>query len=341
MPNPWRKGAFLLVLLASVGFKGSWAQTTDAVCLSFFDWMSNSQHQSPCVVASSLLAVCSSGSYNVDSLPDGTHYVGPVSVFSAHDCQCNTVTYSLMSACAACQGRSYIAWSEWTANCPNVSLSFPEQLPTGLHVPGWAYLDPRPSDNFDQIRAQHNTNLTESLFPLPTTSAERTNSKSVKPASATTTRHSSTSNQSRTSSFETNSTTIPSSTNAPDSAASSSGNTHRANTIGGIAVGVAFMVLIVISAVTWFAHSRSTRRRMGMRLESPIEEKHNTQNPERAPHIIVEAPEDHSSSNNQTQHQMQRYIEATVPARSSSSLFSAFSSLSSRKTSDPPIPTAR
>ncbi|KAJ3568736.1 hypothetical protein NP233_g5528 [Leucocoprinus birnbaumii] len=243
-----------------------------------------------------------------------------------------------MSACAACQGRSYITWSEWTANCPNVSSGFPEQLPTGLHVPGWAYLDPRPSGTFDQIRAQQNINLTESVFPPPATSSKvvSTSTKHQKPTS--TTHHSSAAshNLTLTSSF-----TTASSTSTPESAsASEPPDSRHANAIGGIAVGAAFVGLVLISTIIWLVHSRASKEKSrGDRLGSFVGEK----DPEAdylepgTPRIVVEAPED-ATPVIQAQHEMHRYIEATAPPDSPSSSSFANTSLTSRSTSDPRKP---
>lgn len=90
---------------------------------------SNSQNQSPCQVAASLLTVCNGSrmcnglwlriiatqvthnfilAFPVLSLPANSEYVGPT-LQGANPCQCNTVTYSLMSACGACQGQDYVS----------------------------------------------------------------------------------------------------------------------------------------------------------------------------------------------------------------------------------------
>ncbi|KAF8798152.1 hypothetical protein BYT27DRAFT_7227800 [Phlegmacium glaucopus] len=147
---------WLLSFLAfSVNWDGTIAQS-NASCLPFYNWTFNSMKQSPCQVASSLLAVCNNGPFPVSALPSTSHYAGP-SLQGANPCQCNTVTYSLMSACGACQGQTYLSWSVWSANCLTVHLSsFPEPIPSGVFVPGWAYLDVQADDNFDQSLARQN-----------------------------------------------------------------------------------------------------------------------------------------------------------------------------------------
>ncbi|KAF9443884.1 hypothetical protein P691DRAFT_712638 [Macrolepiota fuliginosa MF-IS2] len=330
----WRTRAFVASALVAVQIAGVVGQTTDAVCLPIFNWVFNSQHQSPCVVASSLLAVCNGGPYNVASLPDATHYLGPVSVFDANDCQCNTVVYTMMSACAACQGREYIAWSQWTANCPSVSEGFPEALPTGLHVPGWAYLDPRPSDTFDQLRAQKSINLTESvILPAPTST-----SNSVRPTkklSATS------SSKGLVSSTHVSSTMSSSPTPAPSSSTanqSSVPNSHHANMIGGIAIGASVAGLGILGVILWLLHLRIVKKEeQGVRLVSPVDTEPPQLDLEQGPRVIIE---EFDEKEDQTHEHMQRYIRATVPAHSpSSSAAGTLPSVSILTNSEPPTPT--
>lgn len=58
------------------------------------------------------LSITCAIAYNVDALPDQTHYLGPTLAL-ANPCQCNTVVYSLMSACGACQGRTYDSYASF------------------------------------------------------------------------------------------------------------------------------------------------------------------------------------------------------------------------------------
>lgn len=46
--------------------------------------------------------------YNIAALPNNTVYLGPT-IDEVNPCQCNTVVYSLMSACALCQNRNVIS----------------------------------------------------------------------------------------------------------------------------------------------------------------------------------------------------------------------------------------
>jgi len=58
-------------------------------------------------------------------------------------CMCSTVGYSLMSACAACQGASWLPWLNFTINCSKTEppSEFPYPIPAGIRVPQWALFD--------------------------------------------------------------------------------------------------------------------------------------------------------------------------------------------------------
>lgn len=88
--------------------------------------MFTSIDQSPCDVAAELAAVCVGGrafslaiplvlfeltpniEFDLEPLDVGYVYLGPT-VSNANDCRCSTVYYSLLSACAYCQGRNYLS----------------------------------------------------------------------------------------------------------------------------------------------------------------------------------------------------------------------------------------
>jgi hypothetical protein len=127
----------------------------------------NSLGQSPCAVAAYLQSVCGHGGAANDlaiSFPrffhkdrravftiptltsEGTVYTGPTGPSDEDDlCKCNTVVYSLMSACGACQGSNWFScvprpplsflilsrrsdgtirrWNTWKQNCTSVDAS--------------------------------------------------------------------------------------------------------------------------------------------------------------------------------------------------------------------------
>ena len=166
----------LLVVLAvaAVAPRGAVvAQSTDVSCLSSFGWvrffqfqdidpdpflrnnqMNNTKSQNPCLVAAYLQGACVGGGkhfsllhrpqwhnqflavYTVGSLPVDDYYIGPY-VDEANGCECNTVTYSLVSACGDCQNRTFercviltrldftgcsfsASWSSWSYNCSTI-----------------------------------------------------------------------------------------------------------------------------------------------------------------------------------------------------------------------------
>lgn len=125
-------------------------------------WTVNDRGQTPCLVAAVLEAPCQGGDIV---------YIGPLANNSTL-CQCNTVTYSLVSACAACQGQRFISWSQWIANCTtsNVSIAtYPLRLPTSVQVPSWAYLNVT-IDDFWNATASLNNHNADSLQNLTSTS---------------------------------------------------------------------------------------------------------------------------------------------------------------------------
>jgi hypothetical protein len=114
----------------------------------------NSLDQSPCFVTANMLSTCFGGGelsdflhvralrcclledYTLIPLPPGYSYFGPDGPANDILCYCNTVEYSLISACAACQGEewimcgyivsssqlrtayvSVISWSTYVDNC--------------------------------------------------------------------------------------------------------------------------------------------------------------------------------------------------------------------------------
>ncbi|CAE6340731.1 unnamed protein product [Rhizoctonia solani] len=69
----------------------------------------------------------------------------------------SSAVYSLLSACAACQGGSYGTWGQWTANCPTGLInngSFPFQVPADTAMPQWALKMIGPDSYFDAEAAR-------------------------------------------------------------------------------------------------------------------------------------------------------------------------------------------
>ncbi|KAH9961643.1 hypothetical protein BGW80DRAFT_1255818 [Lactifluus volemus] len=102
------------------------------------DWTFNSLRQNPCVVGAYMMSTCNNGSFTVPQLepPQAVSYMGAYGAASGDLCMCNTVAYSLMSACGACQKH------DWR--------SFPNPVPAGTRVPHWAFDDSSTSDFANQ-----------------------------------------------------------------------------------------------------------------------------------------------------------------------------------------------
>ncbi|TFK30079.1 hypothetical protein FA15DRAFT_663423 [Coprinopsis marcescibilis] len=130
------------------------AGSATAVCTSTDRWSFNSRDQSPCFVATQLAGACVGGDFRLPPLGEGFVYLGPNrEVVNA--CRCSSVYYSVLSACAECQGRNWVTWTDYNDNCTAVNLQqFPAQIPTGVSVPQWAYLDVSVDDTFDVSLAQ-------------------------------------------------------------------------------------------------------------------------------------------------------------------------------------------
>jgi hypothetical protein len=95
----------------------------------FFVQTYNSLNQSPCKVAAYLASTCAGGSesfsfcvyehgpnssptaFTVTALGVGQEYTGPSVLGGGDICKCNTVYYSLMSACGACQDALWIEYA--------------------------------------------------------------------------------------------------------------------------------------------------------------------------------------------------------------------------------------
>ncbi|KAK0475721.1 hypothetical protein IW261DRAFT_1644243 [Armillaria novae-zelandiae] len=161
-------------------------QTTNATCVSSYGWANNTLGQSPCLVASYLETAClNTSAFLVPALPDGSHYTGPGTA-QVNLCNCNTITYSLISACADCQNRQYLNWGNWTANCAVVAIGlFPYPTPAGTSIPQWAYI------NINSSTALYNPVEAEDGVPtvslLTSFSTASTTTSSTSPSSAATT----------------------------------------------------------------------------------------------------------------------------------------------------------
>lgn len=173
----------LLYILALTGIRVIFAQISDVGCSGGYSWANNVMGQNPCIVASSLESECVPGGFNVSALPPGTHYIGP-NATQANPCECNTVVYSLISACGACQGEIFITWNAWSAECGNYTSNDLSQIPapTDIVVPPWAFLAIGSDENWNQTAAYENS--TAALLATPTQSSTTTSATSTPSASS-------------------------------------------------------------------------------------------------------------------------------------------------------------
>jgi len=131
------------------------AQHTEAVCnVSSLSWSFNSLNQSPCIVAAYLGSPCApNGNYDVPAIGPGLFYI-PSQIPSI--CECSTVTYSLYSACAACQDALIDPWTLYTQNCSKTSPDgqYAFAIPPGTAIPKWAYQLVTSTNRFNLTLAQ-------------------------------------------------------------------------------------------------------------------------------------------------------------------------------------------
>jgi len=159
------------------------AQITGPSCNASLDygWSYNSLSQDPCVVTTYLVESCD-GNFVIPPLNSDQHYGGPDgSTAQNNPCQCNSVTYMLLSACGACQGGSFISWSAYNDNCSTVySGLFPQAIPAATRVPHWAYTDATAELIFNATEAQQVGDMPESTgAPSPTESSSSSASPTV------------------------------------------------------------------------------------------------------------------------------------------------------------------
>ncbi|KAF8487539.1 hypothetical protein JB92DRAFT_3130675 [Gautieria morchelliformis] len=150
-----------LVRLIILGFLGTplalqvAAQaTTSATCTTDL-WTFNKEAVSPCIVAAALQAACNNGRFMVPALPSGGQYSGPLKG-EANSCSCSTVTYCMIAACAACQGKTTETWPTWKTNCSADQVTvgwYPVPIPSGVGIPAWAYLNVSASNTWDAAAA--------------------------------------------------------------------------------------------------------------------------------------------------------------------------------------------
>ncbi|TEB30502.1 hypothetical protein FA13DRAFT_1733819, partial [Coprinellus micaceus] len=138
-----------------------------ATCSAEF-WSYNSLSQSPCAVGSALARACEPRTFPIPALLPNNVYIGPWAGGQNTPCRCSSAFYSLLSACAHCQTRNFLPWSLYAFNCtPPYVRVFPRDIPRGIAVPAWAYMNVEVADFWDPSVAQTYGGI-ESVAPVPT-----------------------------------------------------------------------------------------------------------------------------------------------------------------------------
>ncbi|KAI9508317.1 hypothetical protein F5148DRAFT_930723 [Russula earlei] len=184
-----------LLIIGSVRAQVSAPDCSD----SSYAWSYNSLGQDPCLIVAYLAAVCSNGAFSVPALLPQHSYTGPSGQDDDDLCKCNTVAYSLISACDACQQESWITYTTWRINCTSVATpgTFPKPIPEGTRVPSWAYIDP--GDDWNVTAAQLVGDAPEvtgsvAIVPTSTPGSQSTITPQTSPSSASTSSSKSNSN---------------------------------------------------------------------------------------------------------------------------------------------------
>ncbi|EIW75913.1 hypothetical protein CONPUDRAFT_169153 [Coniophora puteana RWD-64-598 SS2] len=185
------KFLFLRLIFALIVIEEALSQiTTNATCATSTKWLFNSKGQSPCLIGAFVMSTCSNGTWSVVSVNTSAtdEYPGPTDPSQPYiPCACNTVAYSLFSACGYCQGASYISWQDWITACPVVyKQTFPSQIPSNTAVPQWAFLDVTTTGNWNATAAQAAGDLPENSatsLPSATTSSNPDATMNLSPSS--------------------------------------------------------------------------------------------------------------------------------------------------------------
>jgi len=158
----------------AIAFLSGVSAQTLPLCLSGYTSFYNSLNQSPCQIAVALGGACDNGLYFLYPLPPDISYGGP-SLFEDNTCICSTVFYSLLSACAYCQGHSYLDWSTYHSNCSfTYDQVFSEPIPSSTRIPHYAYLNIVAGNTFNVAAALSAGGLESTPVPQGTGSSTTT-----------------------------------------------------------------------------------------------------------------------------------------------------------------------
>ncbi|KAN0139527.1 hypothetical protein V8E53_002643 [Lactarius tabidus] len=203
---------------------------------SSMNWSLNSLQQSPCLVGAYLQAVCNDSTFNIPALQPEQSYPGPT---DGNICNCNTVVYSLMSACGQCQdgGRP----------------SFPKPVPEGIRVPWWAYMPSFVGDSWDSTAAEIAGDSPEVTGSVVMASASQF------PYSPTSLTSSSSSTFSPTASRSGSSSTFSHTPSGSGSSSTSTSHSSNRSKMEGSVIGGIVGATLIFGIVIWFVRRRRAR----------------------------------------------------------------------------------
>ncbi|PPQ80191.1 hypothetical protein CVT24_006587 [Panaeolus cyanescens] len=138
-----------LLLLILTGFVNAQDDNIPATCSASaqFSWTFNSVGASPCAVATDLANACQSGTI-IPRLDINQSYAAP-QPDTQTPCECSSVYYNMLSACAYCQQGTWLSWTLYSINCTQIApAKFPLPLPPNTKVPSWAYSYSQDPDGF-------------------------------------------------------------------------------------------------------------------------------------------------------------------------------------------------
>ncbi|KAF8333002.1 hypothetical protein F5887DRAFT_995123 [Amanita rubescens] len=234
----------LALALAPAVLAQSPEHTNIAVCTDDnFTWAFNSLGQSPCYVAWAVTPPCAPPLDELypPPLPSGYTYAG-LSSDQANNCTCNSITYSLICACGACQDGNCVSWSNYTQHCNQTWLmQYPETIQNDTSIPHWAYLDVSIDNGFN-VTAAASASGPDSTAPPPATSTLSTSTPMSASASTST------------------SSSASASASTSTSNSSYSSKTSIGAVAGGIVGGIVGMGLIV--ALVFWVHMRHKSQRV-------------------------------------------------------------------------------
>ncbi|KZV73402.1 hypothetical protein PENSPDRAFT_296670 [Peniophora sp. CONT] len=231
--------------LSLVGSVNSLNATGPPCTLPTYNWTENSLHQDACTMAAYAFSACSNADVHLAAItPTLSTYGGPTD--DSDPCECNTVFYSLISACAGCQGGTWDQYSVYTQNCtsdfPKGQFAPGVVIPVDTAFPAWAY-DPIATNMFSNTTAFETflSNKTEFKHPVASDTTSTT-SPSAETSSSTGT---------------SSSAGISTSISSPASTSTTSSSKSHAGAIaGGVVGGIVGLALIIGSVAFFFIRRR-------------------------------------------------------------------------------------